>query len=88
VVSLFVQVTVVPTATVIGLGAYAVVVSVEEPLTIDMALELPPDGVVGEEDELQAAVKATAAIANRTCKRIRYLPLSAWQTACPVIVTS
>jgi hypothetical protein len=43
-VSLFIQVTVVPTATVVGLGENAVVVSVRAPLTIEM-VAVPPVGV-------------------------------------------
>ena len=42
--SLFVQVTVVPTATVTGLGEYAVVVMPNAPLTIDTEA-VGPDGV-------------------------------------------
>jgi hypothetical protein len=47
-VSLLVQDTVPPTATTTGLGAYAVVVSVEEPLTIDAATVELDDDVVGD----------------------------------------
>lgn len=47
VVSLFVKVTTVPTGTVIGLGANAVVVSVEAPRTIDTAIGVGDVGVVG-----------------------------------------
>jgi hypothetical protein len=54
VVSLLVQVTVEPGATFTGFGAYAVVVKLDDPGTIDtgVPLPVPPDGpMVGPEDD-------------------------------------
>jgi len=55
--SLFVQVTVPPTATVTGFGAYAVVVSVDDPDTIDTGVQVVVVGAVveGEDEEPHAA---------------------------------
>jgi hypothetical protein len=55
--SLFVHVTVPPTATVTGFGAYAVVVSVEDPDTIDTGVPVLVVGAVvdGEDEEPHAA---------------------------------
>jgi hypothetical protein len=59
---LFIHVTVPPTATLTGFGAYAVVVSLEDPLTIETVI----DGAVGEgeaggidDDDPHASVKAS-----------------------------
>jgi hypothetical protein len=52
---LFIQVTVVPTATVSGLAPNAVVVRPEAPVGIDTVTDVPVDvvlGVVGVDDEL------------------------------------
>jgi hypothetical protein len=67
VLSLFVQVTLPPTATVTGLGENAVVVSVDAPPTIDTGVPLPPVlGVVGvdEYDDPQPAQMTSAAAAS------------------------
>jgi hypothetical protein len=55
--SLFVHVTVPPTATVTGFGEYAVVVSVDDPDTIDTGVPVVVVGAVvdGEDDEPHAA---------------------------------
>jgi hypothetical protein len=68
--SLLVHVTIVPAVTVTGFGEYAVVVSVDDPATIDTVVPAPDEGDDGEEDELHAAVSATAAIAISMFKRI------------------
>jgi hypothetical protein len=65
--SLLIQVTVPPTATVMGLGEYAVDVRVAEPATIE-ALTLDPDGAgvgvgVDGEDEPQATDAASSSVA-------------------------
>jgi hypothetical protein len=52
--SLLVHVTVAPTDTVTGFGEYAVVVSVDDPVTIDTGVPDVGDVVVDGEDELQA----------------------------------
>ena len=49
--SLFVHVTVPPTATVTGFGEYAVVVSVDDPETIDTGVPVVVGAVVDGEDE-------------------------------------
>ena len=49
--SLLVHVTVPPTATVTGFGAYAVVVSVDDPETIDTGVPVVVGAVVDGEDE-------------------------------------
>jgi hypothetical protein len=48
---LLVHVTVPPTATVTGFGAYAVVVSVDDPETIDTGVPVVVGAVVDGEDE-------------------------------------
>ena len=53
--SLFFHVAVPPTASTIGFGEYAVVVNEVAPLTIDTGEPDPFEGVVGEDDEPQAA---------------------------------
>ena len=83
VLSLFVHVTVPPTATLIGLGENAVVVSVDEPLTIETGVPPPAgagdgdgegegdgvgEGVDGESVEPQPITKAVKSVT----KKIRY----------------
>jgi hypothetical protein len=61
-VSLLVHVTLLPTETLIGFGAYAVVVSVDEPLTIET--ELPDgagEGPAGEDDPHPNDIPSTSA---------------------------
>jgi hypothetical protein len=56
VLSLLVQVTVLPTETLMGLGEYADEVSTEAPATIDTPCPVVVDGDVGvEDDELPQA---------------------------------
>jgi hypothetical protein len=64
--SLFVHVTVPPTPTVTGFGAYAVVVSVDDPDTIDTGVPVTVGAVVDGEDEephpaasMDARIKST-----------------------------
>jgi hypothetical protein len=64
--SLFVHVTVPPTPTVTGFGAYAVVVSVDDPDTIDTDVPVTVGAVVDGEDEephpaasMDARIKST-----------------------------
>jgi hypothetical protein len=49
--SLFVHVTVPPTLTVTGFGAYAVVVNVDDPDTIDTGVPVVVGAVVDDEDD-------------------------------------
>jgi len=58
--SLFFQVTIPPTASTIGFGEYAVVVNDDEPLTIDTGVPELFEGIVGEDDEPQAAEAMSA----------------------------
>jgi hypothetical protein len=76
--SLFFHVAVPPTATTTGLGEYAVVVNADEPLTIETCVPEPFEGVVGDDEELQAAeaMSAPAAIVSRIfmrCFSLSYL---------------
>jgi hypothetical protein len=64
VLSLFVQLTVVPTATLIGFGEYALVVSVDDPLTIETGVPLVGVGDVDGLEELQAAAEKIRAAAS------------------------
>ena len=64
VLSLFIQVTLPPTPTMMGFGAYAVVVNTDAPLTMVTGVPPPPgagvegvDGVEGEDDVLPHAVR-------------------------------
>jgi hypothetical protein len=57
---LFIHVAVPPTASTIGFGEYAVVVNELAPLTMDTGVPELFDGIVGEEDELQAAETMSA----------------------------
>src|SRR5579872_4074710 len=80
--SLLTQVTLLPTATVIGFGANAVDVSVDAPLTMATLLPPPDVGVVGDDDEPQAVVTARTQMATATRKLMPSLRLPARQIHC------
>jgi len=77
VLSLLVQVTLPPTATVTGLGEYAVVVMLDAPPTIDTGVPLPPpdggfdglDGVEYEDPQPEHMIRSAAASARRRAMR-------------------
>jgi len=76
--SLFVHVTLPPTATVTGLGAYAVVVSVDDPETIET--DVPDVGVVVVgDDELHAVVTISE---DRINVKMRRGELTGIMTSC------
>src|SRR4051812_13474420 len=84
--SALVQVTVPPTATLIGFGEYAVVDSADEPLTID-ALTVAGFGVVGVgvvEDDPQPYESAKRIVAAVMRNNIRASGLDPSQGACRI----
>lgn len=83
VLSLFVHVTVPPTAMATGFGEYAVVVSVDEPLTIDTGVPVTI-GEVG--DELQPIARIRKAAAEAIRRLMQYSPSRAFASFLPAPV--
>jgi hypothetical protein len=95
--SLLVHVTVAPTDTVTGFGEYAVVVSVDDPVTIDTGVPDVGDVVVDGEDELQATErlnrKMTSAVRRSMsnllrCSSANPLPIQLADSHAPIARTA
>jgi hypothetical protein len=82
--SLFIHVTVPPTPTVIGLGEYALVVSVDDPDTIETAVPEVVGEVVDGDDELHAAERVNTKMASAIRTIMTTSGMDRPQSRCPI----
>jgi hypothetical protein len=83
--SLFVHVTVPPTATVAGLGENAVVVSVDDPDTIETGVPVVLGEVVDGDDELHAEERVNTKIASAIRTNMTTSCVDRPQSRCPIV---
>jgi hypothetical protein len=85
--SLFIHVTVAPTATVTGLGEYALVVNVDEPDTMETGVLDVLGEVVDGDDELQAVETVNARMASGMRIVMKTSCTGRPQIRCPILDT-